>query len=163
VVPDDQQQHDRADRGRRGPLDLPHRHAGERGQVGPQIGPDRAQVEPAQERHAQPVDERDRGQQDRIGVRGEDPDGDVDDQEDDEEHGHDDPDVGRDHIEHAGLDRGRVQQHNEHREDQHCQLGAAPRTRTPDDPGAGRDGRGEGGHNNVLTRRWLMASSAAVS
>ena len=46
--------------------------------------------------------------------------------------GHRHPEVGRDLVEQAGLDRRRVDQHDQHREDQQRQLDAAARARTPD-------------------------------
>ena len=78
-------------------------------QVGPLLGRHRAEVEPAQERHPEPVDQRHRRQQDRIGVRGEEPDRDVHAEEDHEQDRRTSTQTsGVISLDQAGLDRGRV-------------------------------------------------------
>ena len=99
-------------------------------------GGDRGQVEPAQEGHAEAVDQGDRRQQHRVGVRREEPDRHV------HARGRRRPSTAagtqksrRDRVEHAGLDRGRVDGDQHHREDR-----AAPARRCA---GCGSPGRAE--------------------
>jgi hypothetical protein len=111
--------------GDRGPEQLAAALAGEDRVVQP-VGRLRpAQVQPAKEAHAQPVDQGNRRQDHRVGVGRAQPHDHVHGQEDDGQDACRHPEVAGDGVEQVRLDGGQVARHHDHAEQQQDQLGAA--------------------------------------
>ena len=166
VVAHDVQQDHRDDDGHQGPQQLAERVAAERREVRALGRLRGAQVQPAQEHDAQPVDERDGRQQDRIGVRGEPPDHQVQAEEHDAETDQRSEELECELADQSGLDRDRVRGDQSLPEHQQPEFDVAAGTRAAppgrrDQPGARV--RGRRGREGWCGHGWSSSGGSAVN